>query len=727
MPPETEQLIAPLIAHGRRNLDTGGAFTDEAGTHTIMSASYGDINPGRETLIPTVYDGRRVSDEEAIERAIASGIEWPTFATPEEATAASKLASDAMTPFAEQHRLMQEVKALPDNPPTRFTYDAPHEMEIAFKDRYRAQHIERPARRRSMIEDMGLGASRGVDAAGRSVAKLFGIYDQMEALEAWLGEHTAYKDAELPPTETVPGQLVEGFTQFLSLYGPLRALGGAAGATGFGLEMSAGGLADIAAFDPRDGNIATLALDLGIGEDNAFVQWLDSTSDSPAEGRIKNMVEGMLLGGSIEGAIRVFKHGIRGGFVGPPSGSPAGQRGAIGYHGSPHRFDEFKTSKIGTGEGALLPAGAAREKVEKIAEKVPGIRPLAEYLTPDEIAHLNTRRAQRMVDVFSQLPPAEEMASVAAAGSAKRGWYRDTAEAVHAVFGDDTPRFAQLLAAMSPQTSVENNLINAVNTWKNWLAAGRPVDRDSIIRIMGESVQGSKGEESVLPTWINNAVPALATEDPMSVTLSGPKVDSFWQNIIGETNEVTNDAWMANYAGIEQEMFAGSRNVAGTDPGKGGGYLAMSATARQAAEQLTARTGETWAPAEVQETVWSWIKGLYELRAGAGETRTAKEIVNAGELLDDIIDAVPEFGTMLGDPQYSQPLRDAGYGRELDELAAAVASRPGRTASAAASRAAAEPGDLDAAAARVERLHATRSKAKKKKRVAKTKKKRGNR
>jgi hypothetical protein len=35
-----------------------------------------------------------------------------------------------------------------------------------------------------------------------------------------------------------------------------------------------------------------------------------------------------------------------------PSGSRAAQRGAIAYHGTPHRFEQFDASKIGTGEGA---------------------------------------------------------------------------------------------------------------------------------------------------------------------------------------------------------------------------------------------------------------------------------------------------------------------------------------------------------------------------------------
>jgi hypothetical protein len=35
-----------------------------------------------------------------------------------------------------------------------------------------------------------------------------------------------------------------------------------------------------------------------------------------------------------------------------PSGSRTAQRGAIAYHGTPHRFEQFDASKIGTGEGA---------------------------------------------------------------------------------------------------------------------------------------------------------------------------------------------------------------------------------------------------------------------------------------------------------------------------------------------------------------------------------------
>ena len=112
------------------------------------------------------------------------------------------------------------------------------------------------------------------------------------------------------------------------------------------------------------------------------------------------------------------------------------------------------------------------------------------------------------------------------------------------VFKEDAPRFTALLAALSPQTSVESNLQNALQVWTGWVAAGRPQDVATIKKIMGENVQGDKGDASVLNAWLNNTLIALLTPDD-AITLSGPKVNSFSLNLQGYMNEVTNDAWMA--------------------------------------------------------------------------------------------------------------------------------------------------------------------------------------
>ncbi|MCB1886553.1 MAG: hypothetical protein KDH20_03000, partial [Rhodocyclaceae bacterium] len=348
-------------------------------------------------------------------------------------------------------------------------------------------------------------------------------------------------------------------------------------------------------------------------------------------------------------------------------------------------------------------------------------------LTDPERQKLNRGTAAKVVEVFKRLPSGTEMASVALAGSAKRGWYRESARALLEVFGErDAPRFSALLAALSPQTSVESNLTNALRTWVTWTQYQRPTDRASIIKVLAESVQGGKGEESILPSWINNTVRALQAEDPANVVLSGPKVDSFRRNLNAEFEHVTNDAWMANYALVEQTLFSGSLTPTGTDPGKGPGYVAMSAMVRQAARELTKMTGEQWTPAEVQETVWSWAKAAYEMAEAAGETRSVRQIIEDQALTSDIINSVPDFAGLFNEGRYRQILEEAGYGPELARLergadaaradragaAPAESGTAGETAAAAGSAAQAEalinPRHLQRAASRLDRLREAR-------------------
>jgi hypothetical protein len=287
------------------------------------------------------------------------------------------------------------------------------------------------------------------------------------------------------------------------------------------------------------------------------------------------------------------------------------------------------------------------------------------YLTDAENAKLNKGTADKFMAAREQLPAASEMANVARAGEAKKGWYEGSSQAISDLFQEEAPTFAGLLSATSPQTSVESNLKNATSIWSNWKKAGSPTDRESIIDIMGESVEGSRGRDSVLDAWINNTVRSL--EDPNSVDpnmLSGPKVDSFMRNLLGNTDEVTNDAWMARYAGIPQTSFAGSINK--TDAGKGPGYLAMSSRTREAADRLSQQTGDLWTPDNVQETVWSFSKALREAQnAERGDT---VNILRKGLLGDEMIADTPDFATLLRDPAYAELLGGSGYdvGRMAD-------------------------------------------------------------
>jgi len=292
--------------------------------------------------------------------------------------------------------------------------------------------------------------------------------------------------------------------------------------------------------------------------------------------------------------------------------------------------------------------------------------PVARFLLPAEKSKLRRDTSKRLVGYFKVMPSSNETAAIAFAGKAKRGWYVRAAESIVTVFGYDAPRFIALVAALSPQQSVETNLRNALSVWKNWILADRPTSRKEILAVMARSVDGTRGDESVMRAWRNNSVSALSSEDPAALILSGPKVTSFMLNLRGFVNEVTNDAWMANFAGVGQKIFAGEINKSRTDPGKGPGYLAMSAHVREAADILTKLTGETWTPMEVQETVWSWSKTVYEAQTA---DKGARELLKDGTITDALIASTPDFSSLLWDETNERHLTDAGYGEQLFDLA----------------------------------------------------------
>lgn len=318
---------------------------------------------------------------------------------------------------------------------------------------------------------------------------------------------------------------------------------------------------------------------------------------------------------------------------------------------------------------------------------------LWQFLTGPERNKLRSDTARRLIEAVSDLPSVSEMASVALAGIAKRGWYEHSSKAIQAMFGVDAPRFTALLAAISPRTSVKGNLLTALNVWTNWNEAGRPKDEKSIDDILAKSVQGKRGAESVLDAWRGNVQYTLQHDDPGGdgFMLSGPKVDSFMLNLMGHMNEVTSDGWMASYALVDQAVFGGSRTQ--TDAGKGVGYLAMNVRTRQTADYLTRVTGEKWTPAEVQETVWSWAKALYEKSRSA--RMTSEEFLASGRLTDKLIADVPDFASLFRKDIYAKVLEKGGYGQKLNELAG-TSGPDGSGASGGGGEVPAKPGGLPA-------------------------------
>jgi hypothetical protein len=357
----------------------------------------------------------------------------------------------------------------------------------------------------------------------------------------------------------------------------------------------------------------------------------------------------------------------------------------------------------GTGAGAGVepaprqitpfPSGPPSARFVNLMDKVSGLKGIAPYLTPEEQELVGKPAAKTLVDIFEKLPSPEEMAAVAYSGRAKRGWYRNSAEALVNIFGaSDAPRFAALLAALSPQVSVEVNATNALNTWKNWVAAGRPTDVATIKGILGESVSAGAaggGEASVLGAWVPNVLRALKVQDTTKLSLSGPKVSSFMLNLRDNVHEVTNDAWIANYANIDQDLLGGAKRAqpsefSKTFREKSGGYLAMSARVRKAAEVLSQKTGQPWTPAEIQETVWSWARTLtrkvygdstVERLASIEKDATIKDLLEAGDITHEEIANTPDFAQLFVSGMYRRILEEAGLGKGIQRAAKSLAQR----------------------------------------------------
>ena len=310
-------------------------------------------------------------------------------------------------------------------------------------------------------------------------------------------------------------------------------------------------------------------------------------------------------------------------------------------------------------------SGRELEKLALASQASPEFKQASQWMMPGELRTVlnNPRGVEQVSRLMEVLPTAKNVAATATLGMPKQGWYNASSRALFDVFGADAPRFTQLLAATSPQTSVEMNLLNSLNIWKNWTAAGRPTDPKAIKAIMGASVAGDKGTKSVLDAWFNNTVRALAAPDPSKVVLSGPKVDSFYRNLMGDVMRVTNDAHMANFSRISQDLLRVSpseQQLLAGNPGLSPAYAALSSRVREGGSMAD------MLPAEAQETVWSVAQQLVEMQKRTG--LPAREIIERGMLTPDVIRSAPDFSTLLNVGPYRDVLEGAGYSGALEGL-----------------------------------------------------------
>lgn len=339
------------------------------------------------------------------------------------------------------------------------------------------------------------------------------------------------------------------------------------------------------------------------------------------------------------------------------------------------------------------------------------------YLTDRDIEEVGSeKQLAKAIEIFNNPPQIgpEGLADMAQLGQAMRGWYSEASRVIRWIFGEaDAPRFAALMASLSPQTSVAVNFDNAIRVWveyTKWMRENkrRPNVKEAkqiLADGLGTKITAEGNPTKPLGAWVNNVVRSLVTENVADIKLSGPKVSSFTENLLGGLYAVTLDAWMANVLGIDQDIFSGratyefdvlnpySQEAVDAAGGKKTklqesqslvgvidyNYAGFSAMFRKAADILTARTGEFWTPAEIQETVWSWGKSLIEqlepnqrrrlpLADRISDDKPAFETAMSAEF-QELLKKTPDMATMFRNEATSAMLREVPeYAEALDTL-----------------------------------------------------------
>ena len=330
---------------------------------------------------------------------------------------------------------------------------------------------------------------------------------------------------------------------------------------------------------------------------------------------------------------------------------------------------------------------------------------IAKHLTADELKLVGAgrNRVGRLKEIFEKMPDSRYFEAAAKAGGAAKEWYARSFAAIQGAYGKDTRRFMALMAALSPQTNVKGNFYNAARTFAAWEKSGRTNDPAKLAKIFNANLLTDLGREEgkkAMTAWTMNGTRVLTATDPMTIRLSGPKVSSFMQNLLGHGGEVTNDRHMADFAGIDQALLGGVKTKDSMLGQKSPGYMALSARVRQAAAKLG------WTPAETQASIWSWWNSLKKLSKDTG--KSALQLIRDGDLTTERIRQEPHLGSYLHEEAYRAIDEDRGQraGR-LDDGERGESGAPGPSASEEGGRSAPSRAD-ESNARRLDKLKETR-------------------
>jgi len=276
----------------------------------------------------------------------------------------------------------------------------------------------------------------------------------------------------------------------------------------------------------------------------------------------------------------------------------------------------------------------------------------------DEFLRMNAAGQRNTIKAYAKSIDAETLAHAALAGRAARGWYTSSEQAIRSTFGVNAPVFTAILAASSPNVPVPTNVTAALDIYGDWIRAGRTTD-EATIRAIAKNRQPGLADFADNMVRVFQASPEeLARTD--NVLLSGPKVEPFRKNLLGDPNFVT------------QDVHTG-RLLGGGAPGVSSRSLAGEAKHIEAARILSDWTGVEVTPSEVQEMSWSFIRALNEAGGKEDPVATLTRLFENGGLMSDMplrgdmtlaewIGDNHSIGTLLHRPENAERLRALGRG-----------------------------------------------------------------
>lgn len=125
-----------------------------------------------------------------------------------------------------------------------------------------------------------------------------------------------------------------------------------------------------------------------------------------------------------------------------------------------------------------------------------------------------------------------------------KNWYRSTRSLLIKKYGKDYRLFAGLLASTSPRFQVKRNYETSLKIYNDY-----KVNASEFLASAIADPDSFRKYYKLLPAHYNNIIRTLSHNFTGSkkLQLSGLKVNSFYNNIIGNYNFVTIDIWMLRY------------------------------------------------------------------------------------------------------------------------------------------------------------------------------------